>query len=64
MDRPRDYQTKWRKPDRERQTWYGIEYLRDLKNYTNGLIYRTEIDLQIHRKKLTVTKGEWGTGRG
>ena len=31
MDRPRDYHTKWSKPDRERQMSYDIAYMRNLK---------------------------------
>ena len=49
MDRPRDYHTKWSKPDRERQMSYDIAYMWNLKkkkNDTNKLIYKTEIDPQ------------------
>ena len=59
MDGPRDYHTKWSKPDRERQISYDITYMWNLKYETNELIYETKID--SHRKKkikLTVTKGE------
>ena len=46
MDEPRDYHTKWSKPDRERQISYIITYMWNLKNDTNELIYKTEIDPQ------------------
>ena len=47
MDRPRDYHTKWGKPDRERQIPYDITYMWNLKKKdTNELIYRAEIDPQ------------------
>ena len=44
MDEPRDYHTKWSKPDRERQTSYDTTYMWNLKKDTNELIYKTEID--------------------
>ena len=31
MDGPRDYHTKWGKPERERQIPYGITYMWNLK---------------------------------
>ena len=31
MDGPRDYHTKWSKPDREKQISYDITYMWDLK---------------------------------
>ena len=40
---PRDYHTKWRKSDRERQI-YDIAYMWKLKYDTNGLIYKAETD--------------------
>ena len=45
MDGPRDYHSKWNKPDRERQISYDISYMWYLKNSTNELIYKTETDL-------------------
>ena len=45
MDGPRDCHTKWSKSDRERQI-YDITYMWNLKNDTDELIYKTEIDLQ------------------
>ena len=46
MDGPRDYHTKWNKPDRERQISYDITHRWNLKNSTNELIYKTETDSQ------------------
>ena len=46
MNGPRDYHTKWSKPDRERQISYDITYIGILKNDTNKLIYKIEIDPQ------------------
>ena len=45
MDGPRDYHTKWSKPDRERWISYDIAYMCNLKkkNDTNELTYKTEI---------------------
>ena len=42
----RYYHTKWGKPDREGQMSYAITYMLNLKNDTNELIYKTEIDPQ------------------
>ena len=48
MDEPRDYHTKWSKPDKERQISYDIAYMWNLKKKTksdtNELIYETEVD--------------------
>ena len=61
VDGPRDYHTKWRKSDRERQIPYDITYKWNLKNSTNELIYKTKTDSQTENK-LMVTKGEGGKG--
>ena len=42
MGGPRDYYTKWSKPDRERQIPYDITYMWNLKYDTNELTYKTE----------------------
>ena len=45
MDGPRDYQTKWSKPDRERWMSYDITYmwnLRRKKKDTNEFIYKID----------------------
>ena len=46
MDGPRDYHTKWSKSYRERQISYDIVCTWNLKNDTNELIYKTDIDSQ------------------
>ena len=46
MDGPRDYLTKWSKPDIERQIPHDITYIWNLKNKANVLIYKTETDSQ------------------
>ena len=46
MDGSRDYHAKWSKSDRERQISYDITYKWNLKNDTNELIYKIEIDSQ------------------
>ena len=45
LDEPRDYHTKWRKSDRERQISYHL-CVESLKNDTNKFIYKTEIESQ------------------
>ena len=46
MDGPRDYHTKWSKSDREQQISMISLTCGILKNGTNELIYKTEIDSQ------------------
>ena len=46
MDGPRDYHTKWSKSDRERQISCDNTYMWNVKNDTNELMYKTEIDPQ------------------
>ena len=46
MNRPRNYHTKWSKSGIERQILYDITYMWNLKNNTNGSIYKTETDSQ------------------
>ena len=46
MDGTRDYQTKWGKPEKERQILYAIAYMWNLKYDTKELIYKTETDSQ------------------
>ena len=41
MDGPRDYHTKWNKPDRERQISCDIAYMWNLKKGSNELISKT-----------------------
>ena len=47
MDGPRDYHTKWNKPDKERQISWDITYMWNLKYDTNELILKTH----SHRKQ-------------
>ena len=54
MDGPRDCHTQWSKSDRERQISYDVVYMPNLKNDTNELIYKKEIDLE---NKLMVMVG-------
>ena len=46
MDRPRDYHTKCSRSEREKQIPYNITYMRNLKDDTSELIYKTETDSQ------------------
>ena len=59
MDGPRNYHTKWRKSERERerQILYDTTSMWNLKYDTNELIYETE-RLEEIENKFTVTKGE------
>ena len=58
MDGPRDYNAKWSKSYRGRQIQYDLNYMWNLKNYTNELIYKREIDLQ--NRKQTENQGRKG----
>ena len=60
MDGPTDYHTKRSKSDRERQIWYDITYMWNLKYDTNELIYETEIDSQTWRTDLWLPRGKEG----
>ena len=46
MDATRDYHTKWRKSEKERQIPYDTTYIGNLKYGTNEPIYKTETDSQ------------------
>ena len=46
MNGPRDYHTKWSKPERGRQIFYDIVNMCNLINDTNELIYKRETDSQ------------------
>ena len=52
MGGPRDYHTKWSKPNRERQVSHDITYMWNLKGKkdTNELISKTERDSLTHSK--------------
>ena len=47
MDGPRDCRTEQSKSDRDRQISYDIIYMWNLKNGTNEVIYKTEIESQM-----------------
>ena len=54
MNGPRDYQTKWSKPQRERQISYNT-YMWNLQYDTNELIYETETER--HREQTCGCQG-------
>ena len=61
MDRPRDYQTKGSKSERQRQIPYDITYMWNLKQDTNEqLIYETEADSQTQKTNLGIPKEKEG----
>ena len=39
MDEPRDYRTKWSKPDRERQISYDMTYMWNLKKKIQMILF-------------------------
>ena len=45
MSGPRGYHIKWSKPDKDK--YHDITYIWNLKNGTNELIYKTELELQM-----------------
>ena len=57
MDATRDYETKRRKLERERQIPYGITFMWNLRYGTNELIYETETVTDTENR-LVVAKGE------
>ena len=70
MDGPGDDNTKWSESDRERQISYHLfveskiivqinfDFMWNLKkNCLDELIFKTEIDSQTWKTKLTVTRG-------
>ena len=44
---PRDCHSEWSKSDREGQISYDTAYMWNLKNGTNELIYKIEIELKM-----------------
>ena len=57
-DGPRDDHSKWSKSEKDK---YDITYMWNLiKNNTNGLIYKTEIDSHILKANLWLLKGILG----
>ena len=67
MDATRDYHTKWRKSERERQTSYDATYMWTLKYDTNEPIHETETN-HGHREQAGSCQGrglgrkEWSAG--
>ena len=63
MGRCRDYLTKGSKPDKDK--YYMISLTCDAsKNDANQLIYKTEIDSQIQKTNLRLSKGKVGNELG
>ena len=63
MNGPRDYHTKWSKPDRERQMSYNITYTCNLKRWYKWTYLQNRNRLTEFENKLMVTKGKrWGAG--
>ena len=60
MDGPKDYHTKWSKPERERQIPYDITYMWDLKKWYKWTYLQNRYIPTDIENKLTVTKGERG----
>ena len=60
MDRPRNYHTKWSKPDRERQISYDIAYKWNLKNDTKWTYIQNRNRCMDIENNLMVNKGEGG----
>ena len=56
MDGPTDYQTKQTKSEIKRQTSYGIAYMWHLKQDTNEVIYKTDVE----NKLVTASVGVQG----
>ena len=50
------------KSGRESQILYDITYVWNIKNNTNGSMYKTEVESQTENK-LMVTEGERGGGK-
>ena len=57
IDRPREYHTKWSKPEKDK---YRIIYMWNLKYDTNEFICKREIDSQTQKTNSWLPKGKWG----
>ena len=64
MDGPRDYHTKWSKPDREKQISYDTAYRWNLKKWYKWTYLQNGNRLTDAENKLMVTKWGRGWGRG
>ena len=58
MDGPRDYHTKWRKSDLEKQISYDIIYMCNLKKRHKWTYLQNRTRFTDRVNKLMVTKGE------
>ena len=58
MHGPRDYHTKWSKPDRERQISYEFAYMWNPKKWHKWTYLQSRNRLRDIENKLRVTKGE------
>ena len=65
MDGPRDCHTEWSKSDREREIWYDIAYMQNLKKkkWYKWTYLQNRNRLTDLENKLMVTGGE-GCGSG
>ena len=62
MDRPRDYHTKWRKSDRERQISHDITYMWNLNKLYKGTYLQNRNRLTDIEYQLMVNREEMGKG--
>ena len=59
IDRPKDDHTKWNRPQRERQIWYDVTYMWNLKKRYNGFTYKKRnIPTDLENKPM-VMKVKW-----
>ena len=63
MDEPRDYHTKWSKPDRERQISYDIAYMWNLKKKKIQMNLFTK-QKETHRDRKQTYGYQRGKGAG
>ena len=59
MDESRDYHTKWRQKEKDKDHMLSLT-CEILKNDTHELIYKTETDSQIQKANLGLPKGKEG----
>ena len=64
MDRPRDYHTKWSKPDRERQISYDSTYINMWNKKIQMNLYTKQKETHRHRNQTYgYQMGKaWGVG--
>ena len=61
MYRPREFYTKWKKSDRERQIPYNLTYMWNLKNKTNKTKQNENRLIDTENKQVVIRKE--GNGR-